>query len=235
MTAEAIQKLVDERSAQLREVLRGQGMPTDGVDYLSTLKARGDDPEVVLKSDKLKAEVVLNELTRRTHGKDGFKSYYESRRADFDALFGRKVQLADIFLIAAMKKSAKVPRTYADASRELDEMKQRLAGDPATLAAAFASQARLHSEDARSSRGGGELGFLGARDLEERGLPVALLDETSGRLFGPVNAPNGVHLLLVGEKRDASPFEEIRGEVEKAARRSVLEELEKGVKIERNL
>jgi parvulin-like peptidyl-prolyl isomerase len=235
VTAEEIQKEVDERSALLREVLAKQGMPTDGVDWLSTIKSRGDDPAVVLNSDKFKAEIILKELTRRLHGKDGFKGYYEARRADFDALFGRKVQLATIFLIAAPKKSAKVTRTWAEATHELDLLKDRLSGDPGALAAAFASQARIHSEEARSARSGGDLGFLGLKELGERGLPTSLLDEKAGTLYGPLNTAGGVHLLLVGEKKDASPFEEIRAEVEKAARRNVLEDLQKDVKIERNL
>jgi hypothetical protein len=235
VTAAMIQEELDERTAQLKEMLARQGMPNDGVDFLATLKARGDDPDVFLKSDRLKAEVLLREITNRIHGKDGFKGYYEARKADFDALFGRRVKLATIFLPAAMKKTAKMARTYAEATRELDELKDRLASDPGALTAAFASQARLHSEDGRSARLGGDLGFLGASELDQRGLPASLLDEASGRLVGPVTAHDGVHLLLVGEKRAASPFEEIRGEVEKAARRNVLEELQKDVKIQRDL
>ena len=235
VTAAAIQAELDERTAQLKEMLAKQGMPNESVTFLSTLKARGDDPDVFLKSDKFKAELLWKEITRQQYGKDGFKGYYEARKTDFDALFGRKVKVATIFLSAAMKKSAKVARTYAEASHELDGLRERLASDPGALAAAFASQARLHSEDGRSARAGGELGFLGAKELEERGLPASLLDETPGRMVGPLTAHDGVHLLLVGEKRDASPFEEIQGEVEKAARRNVLEELRKDVKVERFL
>jgi PPIC-type peptidyl-prolyl cis-trans isomerase-like protein len=235
VTAAMIREELDERTAQLKEMLAKQGMPNDSVDFLSTLKARGDDPDVFLKSDKFRAELLWKEIARQRYGKDGFKGYYQARRTDFDALFGRKVKVATIFLSAAMKKSAKVARTYAEASRELEGMRDRLASDPGALSAAFASQARLHSEDGRSARAGGELGFLGAKELEELGLPASLLDEPSGRLVGPVTAHDGVHLLLVGEKRDASPFEEIKGEVEKAARRNVLEELRKDVKVERFL
>lgn len=235
VTAPMIQEELDERTAKLKDLLAKQGMPNDNVDFLATLKARGDDPDVFLKSDRLKAEVLLREITNRTYGKDGFKDYYEARKPDFDALFGRRVKVATIFLSAAMKKTAKVARTYAEATHELDELKDRLGSDPGALTAAFASQARLHSEDGRSARLGGDLGFLGASELEERGLPGSLLDEATGRLVGPVTVHDGVHLLLVGEKRAASPFEEIRGEVEKAARRHVLEELQKDVKIQRDL
>src|SRR6185369_3844867 len=152
----------------------------------------------------------------------GFKAYYEANRADFDKRFGRRIRLAAIFLAAAPKKSAKVTRTWAEATDELDRLKGRILADPSAVPQAFGSQAAIHSDDTASRARGGDLGLLGHDALDARGLSDSLLDEKAGQVVGPVNARDGVYLLLVGDPSPASPFEEIQEEVEKAARREVL-------------
>jgi hypothetical protein len=210
-------------------------MPSQDVTFHSMIKARGEDPETVLRSDRFRAEILLKDLAKKVYGGDGFRGFYDAHRADFDVRFGRRVRLASIFLRAAPKKTAQVPRTWAEATQELDRLKDRLGSDPASLAASFASQARIRSEDGAAAKTGGDLGFCGLRELEARGLSDSLLDAKSGTMVGPMNAREGVHLLLVGEKKSASPFEEIRDEVEKAARAELLRELKKDVPIERKI
>jgi PPIC-type PPIASE domain len=221
-TKELLEREIAARDAALVKMLAQQGMPNQGVGFLDAVKARGQDPVAFVQSDRFRAEVVLNELARRQHGRDGFKAYYEANRADFDKRFGRRIRLAAIFLAAAPKKSAKVTRTWAEATDELDRLKGRILADPSAVPQTFGSQAAIHSDDTASRARGGDLGLLGHDALDARGLSDSLLDEKAGQVVGPVNARDGVYLLLVGDPSPASPFEEIQEEVEKAARREVL-------------
>jgi len=235
VTKELVDREIAARDQALVKMLAQQGMPNQGVGYLDYLKAKGQDPVAVVQSDRFRAEVVLNELARRKHGRDGFKAYYEANRADFDKRFGRKIRLAAIFLAAAPRKSAKVTRTWAEATDELDRLKSRILADPNAVPPTFGSQAAIHSDDAATRARGGDLGLLGHDALDARGLPDSLLDEKAGRVVGPINARDGVYLLLVGDPSPASPFEEIQDEVEKAARREVLLEATRDAVLELDL
>jgi parvulin-like peptidyl-prolyl isomerase len=233
---EQIRREIEERSRLVREMLTGEGLPSEGVDYLSTLKARGEDPAALLEGERFRAEIVLKELARRRFGEDGFRAFYEERRAVFDQAFGRRVRVATLFLKAAQQKSAKVARTWTEASEELEALKVRVLAESAgrTVAETFASLAKLRSEHESAARGG-DLGLLSQAQLEKRGLPPSLLDVPPGTLEGPIVTADGVHLFFVVEARAASPFEEIVGEVEKSARREVVKRLRDACKVERKI
>ena len=225
---------VAERTAALVAALKAQGMATDGVDYPSTLKSRGEDPDAVIHGDRFRAAILLKELARQRHGADGFRQYYAKHRADFDAAYGRRVRLATIFLVAAQQKTAKVKRNWSEAADELEAIKKRIEQGDVPAAQAFESLAKLKSEHGSAAKGG-ELGFVAEPALKQRGLPATLLDEKVGALVGPVITADGVWLLRVEEQKAASPFEEIQDEVEKAARRDLLLELRKDKKVERKI
>jgi len=233
VTPQHVAREVQERNEALAARLRDAHMPTEGVDYLATLKARGDDPDAVLASDRFRAEILLKELTRQRHGADGWRAYYDAHRAEFDQAFGRRVRLATIYLRAEPQKVGK-GRTWAEAVAELEPLKARAQQGDVPVAEAFASFARLKSEH-ESAKRGGDLGFLSEAQLQQIGLPATLLDEKPASLLGPMPAPHGVHLLRVLEQRAASPFDEIVGEVEKAARRALLQELRGSAKVERKI
>jgi Asp-tRNA(Asn)/Glu-tRNA(Gln) amidotransferase A subunit family amidase len=143
-TKELLEREIAARDQALVKTLAQQGVPSQGVGFLDAVKARGQDPVAFVQSDRFRAEVVLYELARRQHGRDGFKAYYESNRADFDKRFGRRIRLAAIFLAAAPKKSAKVTRTWAEATDELDRLKGRILADPNAVPQTFGSQAAIH-------------------------------------------------------------------------------------------
>jgi len=232
VTPEHIAREVAERDAALVAKLKEAGMSSAGVGWRSTVAARGEDPDAIVAGDRFRAEILLKELARQKHGKDGFRRFYDDHRAEFDPSFGRRVRLATIFLRADAQKGGKAGRTWPEATAELDALRARCAAGDLPLAEAFASFARLKSQHDSAQRGG-ELGFLSEPQLARAGLPATLIDEKPGALVGPVTVADGVHLLRVVEQRAASPFEEIRGEVEKAARRALLQELRQSAKVER--
>jgi hypothetical protein len=234
VTRERIDQEVAERTLLLRARLAADKIPGADLDYLGWLKSRGEDPQAFVATERFRAEILLKEMTRARHGEDGFRHYYEARRALFDAQFGRRVRLSTIFLKGAAQKSAKVPRTWAEAQAELEQLKSRVATTIAPAAETFVGLAKLRSEDASASRGG-DLGFLAQAELERRGLPKGLLDAKPGTIEGPLTVADGAHLLLVVEQKDSAPFEEIAAEVEKAARREVMKELREGKTVERRI
>lgn len=234
VTPEHVAREVQERTKQLAAKLKAAGMAADDVDYLATLRARGDDPDAVLASDRFRAEILLKELARQRYGADGWKRFYADHKADFDREFGRRVRVSTIHLRADAKAGGPAGRTLAEATAALEGVKQRAQAGDVPVAEAFASFARLRSEHESAARGG-DLGFLAAEELERAGLPSALLDEKQGALVGPLPTLSGAHLLRVTEQRAASPFEEVVGEVEKAARRQLLQELRKAAKVERKI
>jgi hypothetical protein len=237
VTPKQLQNEVDARTKALVQKLKESGQPADGVDYRSILSSRGEDPDEVIHGDHFKAEIVLKELAREKFGADAYRKYYADHRAEFDRQFGRRVRIATIFLRAAPQKTAKVTRTWTEAQDELEALGKKLLHGDVPLAEGFASEARLHSEHAASAKLGGDLGLLTQAQLEQVGLTadLKLLDQRKGALVGPVTTPDGVHLLLVGESKGASPFEEIADQVEAAARRELLAELRKAAKVERKI
>ena len=98
-----------------------------------------------------------------------------------------------------------------------DALQQRIDAAREKLAAGedFASVAAEYSDDVGSSRNGGDLGFsAGDAFPEEMEEAIAALDP--GSVSEPVETDAGTHLVLVTERREASPpsYEEMRPELE---------------------
>lgn len=81
----------------------------------------------------------------------------------------------------------------------------------------FAALAKEHSVDRGSAEKGGELGWI------EKGRLVPALDKAvfeaePGVVVGPVESSFGFHIIRVEERRELTPLEAVRDQVEQAAR-----------------
>ncbi len=116
--------------------------------------------------------------------------------------------------------------------KELDratELRAELEGG-----AEFAVVAAAASMDPSSKDNGGDLGYF----EKERMFPEIAepaFAATPGTLLGPIETRMGYHLVLVTDKRDATPVEEVRAEIEQALREKAIEayvtELQRSVTI----
>ena len=232
ITAADVEAELAYQDQKLRESLERAGHSAEGVSYLDLYRARDVDPREHLDSEFFRANVLQRKLTRLRYGGDGYRAFYAEHREQFDREFGRKVRLATLFLHAADERSEERPRTFAEAVKELDGLRQRLLDVSETeREQRFASLARIYSEHATRARGG-QVEPQGHEQLEAGGLPLELLDSPVGTLFGPVTVPAGCHLFWIAEQVPARSFDELGEELEQAARRVFLRELEERAEIE---
>ncbi len=86
----------------------------------------------------------------------------------------------------------------------------------------FAQLAREHSVDRTSAAEGGELGWLDKGRLLPA-LDTAVFGAELGQGTGPVESTVGYHILLVGERRDVTPLDAVRDQVESAVRNEAVD------------
>jgi peptidyl-prolyl cis-trans isomerase C len=99
----------------------------------------------------------------------------------------------------------------------------------------FGSLAAAKSLDTGSKVKGGELGWFSKKDMGGP-LGAAAFAAEVGKAAGPIQSPYGYHVILVSEKRDQAPFEDVKDtvkdELSQEIARGYIEELRKAAKIE---
>ena len=96
-----------------------------------------------------------------------------------------------------------------DARERLQQLKQQLAAGED-----FTTLARTHSDDTASAANGGDLGWVGPKQLVPA-FEQAMSRLAPGEISDPVQTPFGVHLIQVLERREQA----VTGERERAAAR----------------
>ncbi|QCR25090.1 peptidylprolyl isomerase [Pontibacter sp. SGAir0037] len=118
------------------------------------------------------------------------RRYFNSIPSDSLPYFSSEVELAEIVKYAAVSKAQK-----AEARQKLEAIRDRiLAGED------FATLARQFSDDVGSGQQGGEIGFMGRRQLVPEYEAAALRLEP-GQLSNIVESQFGFHLIQLIERR----------------------------------
>lgn len=98
----------------------------------------------------------------------------------------------------------------------------------------FATVAAAKSAHKASAKEGGELGWFETARMGPE-LSAALADAKAGDLVGPVVSANGAQIILVEERRDAVPIEEVSDKIKTQLRQEIaesyVEEIKKGATI----
>lgn len=128
------------------------------------------------------------------------------------------------------KPQAKVRHILVKEEAEAQELlKQIQAGGN------FAEIAAQKSMDARTAKDGGNMGWVDTKNMTKE-VADAITAAAAGQVIGPIPSKGGFHLMLIEEKRDMVPLEEVKETIRTKMREDIvssyIEELKKGAAIQ---
>ncbi|MDI4645375.1 peptidylprolyl isomerase [Cohnella hashimotonis] len=126
---------------------------------------------------------------------EDLKAYYDKNKANFDT--AEQVRASHILLA-----------TKAEAEAVLKDLKG---------GADFATVAKEKSTDTGSQASGGDLGFFGKGAMNEQ-FETAAFKLKKGEMSGVVESPNGFHIILLTDRKDAvtSTYDSVKDKVKSA-------------------
>lgn len=99
----------------------------------------------------------------------------------------------------------------------------------------FAELAAKNSMDARTAKDGGSMGWVDVKNMTKE-VSEAIAAAAPGKVIGPIPSKGGFHLMLIEEKRDAVPLEEVKETIRTRMREDIvtayIEELKKAASIQ---
>ncbi|MBI1909281.1 MAG: peptidylprolyl isomerase [Deltaproteobacteria bacterium] len=172
-----------------------------------------------------------NELDKKV------RDYYDNHKDEFERL-----KLSHIYVSfttkgeeAAAKKAKKTIRTAEQALAIVQKLKERLGKGEA-----FEKVAEQASEDERTKKIGGTLGYVTLSDKRLEGWGWSGLIEKAlllkeGELSDPITSKNGVHLIKVLEEKKMEPLDQaearIRFRIQGTVRDELLADLKKKTRV----
>lgn len=205
-----------------------------GASFEQLLAAKGMDREA-LRGDP---SIVVGALARleieRRYDDEALRTVYLTERDTFDGLYGEAWDVDLLLLRAGRFPSELVPRTFAQAERELEQLRAEIGGRQA-----FRALAKARSEDRATREEGGHLGWV-ARLSPQVPAPVrrAVFDAVArpglsqttpaddpARLLGPTRTAEGCVLLWIGERRPPPSWPEMAEHVAAELRHRWVEEV----------
>lgn len=164
-----------------------------GLSYEQLLKSQGLTPELVLRSNVFRGQVLQKKLVAKLHPRDALLAEIaQDRQAVLDRA-GPRRHLALIFARALQEPNQLVPRDFAAAREHLARVREQL-----VEGRDFELTAKIESDDPASKMRGGDVGwhFRRSRELPEPVLAAAFALE-SGGLSQPIEADAGCYLVKV--------------------------------------
>lgn len=185
-----------------------------GATYENMLDARGLSIEAVRRDPAIRAAAFAHEAVDRAFDGDGLKEEYRADQQRYDAKYGDAVQVYVLYKAASddpdnpLLPPAKVVMEDLAAMAEKIESRQE-----------FLRALDIQSEDARSRENGGLLGIVarhGEGDGFEplRAAAFAAIDASpdtyQDQVLGPVRLENGCVLFMLGQRRPAPSWDQMR-------------------------
>lgn len=179
-------------------------------------KGLADTPEaqahLAIATRKALADMAIQSAVDEQATDEKMRAWYNDHQVRFA---GEQIHLSHILV--------------KDEAEAKDVMKALAGG------ADFASLAATKSLDTNSKVKGGELGWFSKKEMGGP-LGAAAFAAEVGKASGPIQSPYGYHVILVTEKRNQAPYEDVKDtvkeELSQDLARSYIEELRKTAKIE---
>ena len=179
-------------------------------------KGLADTPEaqahLAIATRKALADMAIQSAVDEQSTDEKMRAWYNDHQVRFA---GEQIHLSHILV--------------KDEAEAKDVMKALAGG------ADFASLAATKSLDTNSKVKGGELGWFSKKEMGGP-LGAAAFAAEVGKPAGPIQSPYGYHVILVTEKRNQAPYEDVKDtvkeELSQDLARSYIEELRKTAKIE---
>lgn len=170
------------------------------------LQAFGTTPAELIESPVLKAQVLARQLIAARHPEAEVRARLQADASDVAARYGARRHLEVLWLRASATPNPLIPRSFAAATTEAEELRSKL--DSGTT---FALLARVHSDDPRTKLKGGDTGW---HHRASKTLPEEVLTWAYGAKQGDISAPiqvaDGVCLVRVTAIEPDPPLAVIR-------------------------
>lgn len=185
------------------------------------------DPEVVRQLDLMRENLVANAQIQKMEkgialSDDDLKKQYEAGRSSYEQVTAKHILIAFKGSPAAQQGKAELTEEQAKAKAE-DLRKQIVAGT-----VKFEDVAKKESDDVGSGANGGDLGTFGHGQMVPE-FEKASFEGKVGDVSEPIRTQFGYHIIRV-EKRDLTPFEQVKPTLERTERQTKLQALLEGMK-----
>ncbi len=219
VTADLLEKEIEWRRRRVAE-----NPAFAGAGYETLLKAQGSSLEEVRKGSELRTAGILRLLARERMNDAWFEALSPREREALEARYGAARRTAWILLRAKEKPAHPLDLDFPKAAEEL---KKYAAGIHSKED--FLKTAQHYSEDERTRRNGGMLGWIHRKEPGvEAALQEAAFQAEPGKVFGPFRVAAGEGLLMVVDTRPQPPEAGFRSLVRRGKhaelRRRVMEE-----------
>lgn len=210
--------LMDEIEWRRRRVAENPNY--GGATYDALLASRGSSVEAVLAGDEIRVAAWMRAYGRERYPDAWFDGLDDEERAALERRFGPSREVWWVLLHATDEKDDPLDLDFAEAEEQLAAWAAEV-----VTRADFEDLARRYSEDERTRRRGGRLGFV---HQEERGVDPKLTDAAFSAagtgLLGPIRVTGGMALVWLGPVRPSPPEPEFRDLVRRSFRDRLEEE-----------
>jgi hypothetical protein len=175
------------------------------------IRRRGEEPDALLKrlgitrdqlQKRLELSLAWDTYVQQVTSERELRNYFEQHRRQLD---GTQVRAQHILIKASPQDSA----ARATARRQLQQLREQIAGGETT----FATAAKRHSQ-APSASEEGDVGYFGYRGTMAADFADAAFALTVGDVSPPVETRFGVHLIKVTDERPGQlSLEDVRPQI----------------------
>ncbi len=188
-----------------------------GMSYEQLLALQQARIEDVIQGEQFRTACLLRQLAALRWDDTWFDALSPEERRDLEERYGESRQVLWILLRSVDEKTDPLDLSHEEAAEELRRWKEE-----AVSTEAFAELAARYSEDERSRRARGSLGWIHRRgEDQDPALAAAAFALEEGATSDPVRVREGMALIHVAALRRPASEEEFREEVRRARHREL--------------